>query len=155
VNRVFLATPKVSALGEKLAVDIQDAQYKWFFNGVELTGETSSSIEPAESGNYSVQVSNGVCTKESLPVEYSVTGIGDELTTTLTVSPNPARNRVVVTAPRSIVWSTVRISTTTGQAFNVPATSLGDKSLEMDISGLAAGFYLVQVNGEVVRLVKE
>lgn len=155
VSRQFLAAPTVSTLGQKLTVDVQDANYTWFMNGAEMTGEHASSIEPSESGMYYVVVSNGVCSKQSAPVEYSVTGLGDELSSTLTLSPNPARNRVVVVAPRVIDWSTVRLSTATGQGFSVPTSSLGDRSFEMDLSGLTAGFYLVQVNGQAIRLVKE
>ncbi|HMJ71560.1 MAG TPA: fibronectin type III domain-containing protein [Cyclobacteriaceae bacterium] len=155
VNRLFLATPNVSATGQKLTVDVQDAQYKWFLNGEELANDNTSSIEPAESGSYYVVVSNGVCTRESAPVNYAVTGIGDELPAKLALSPNPAKNRIVVVAPRAIDWSTVRLSTATGQGFKVPMSSLSDRSLEMDISDLTPGFYLVHVNGEAIRLVKE
>jgi predicted esterase len=155
VNRLFLATPNVSTAGTKLTVDVQDAQYKWFLNGVELQGENSSTIEPSESGSYYAEVSNGVCTRQSLPVSYAVTGVGDELPARLTLSPNPARSRIVVETPQPIVWSTIRLSTATGQGFHVPMTKLGERSIEMDISGLTPGFYLVHVNGETVRLVKE
>jgi hypothetical protein len=155
VDRVFLADPKVTVDGNKLTVDVQGAKYKWYMNGEELAGETSSSLEPAEPGSYFVVISNGSCMKQSPPVDYSVTGIGDDLVTTLTVSPNPAKNRVVVLAPRPIDLSSVRLSTATGQGFNVPTASLSDHSVEMDISELTAGFYLVHINGQAIRLVKE
>ncbi|HMJ71561.1 MAG TPA: PA14 domain-containing protein [Cyclobacteriaceae bacterium] len=155
VERMFLAEPKVTADGNRLTVNVKDAQYAWYLNGEALPGETSSSIEPAEAGSYYVVISNGVCAKQSAPVEYSVTGLGDELVATLTVSPNPAKNRVIVKTPRPIELSSVSLSTATGQGFNVPTASLGDHSIEMDISELTAGFYLVHVNGQTIRLVKE
>lgn len=155
VTRQFLALPTVASLGQKLVVDVQDASYTWFMNGQEMTGEHSSSIEPAESGSYYVVVSNGICSKQSTPVDYSVTGIGEELSPTLTLSPNPAKHRVVVVAPQPVDLSSVRLITATGQAFTVPVTRLSDRSVEMDVSALSAGFYLVHVNGTTVRMVKE
>ncbi len=45
------------------AGDISNATYTWFFNGVEITGETSSTLDVTEPGTYGVEVNiGGQCT---------------------------------------------------------------------------------------------
>lgn len=155
VHRDVLPTPTVVTDGANVRTDAVGTQYRWFMNGEELPDQTSASITNAPSGTYYVIVTSGVCTKQSAPTEFSVTGVGEAIVPRLVVSPNPAKGRIVVTYPGPIDPGSVRVSAATGQAFRVPTTSLEDNSVEMDISELTAGLYLVHVNGQAIRLMKE
>lgn len=155
VRRDELPTPVVSNNGVDLTTNAVGTGYRWFMNGEELPDQTSATIANAGSGSYYVIVTSGLCAKQSSPTEFLVTGLGEGITSDLIVSPNPAQRRIVVTAPEPIELSTVRLSTATGQAFRIPMTSVSDRSVEMDISELVAGLYLVQVNGQTIRLMKE
>ncbi|MEJ0031864.1 MAG: dienelactone hydrolase family protein [Bacteroidota bacterium] len=155
VDREDLAEPQVTVVAGVLKTDIVNATYTWYQDGEKISGQTSSAIEPSESGIYYVVVTNGVCTKQSAPVNYIVTGLGEIDEASVTLSPNPARTRVLIVAGKAIQPSTVRLTSTLGQSFNIPLAVITDRSVELDVSQLSIGFYLVHLNGQVIRLVKE
>ncbi len=154
VNRESLAVPQITLVAGVLKTDVQGVTYSWYDDDEELN-ETTSAIEPTQSGTYFVKVSNGVCTKQSAPVSYIVTGLGETDEISVTASPNPARSRVTIVAGKAIQPVMVRLTSTVGQTFSVPISTITDRSVELDVSELSVGFYLVHVNGQVIRLLKE
>jgi len=138
-----------------LKTDATGVTYAWFGDGNQIPGEINAAFEPKESGTYFVVVSNGVCTKQSAPVDYIVAGLGEIDETSVTASPNPAKSRVMIVTGKAIQPATVRLTSTVGQAFSVPVSTVTDRSVELDVSELSVGFYLIHVNGQVIRLLKE
>lgn len=155
INRSNLEVPQVTIVGGILKADATGVSYAWYLDGQKVDGETSSAFEPSETGTYYAEISNGICTKQSAPVYYAVTGLDEFDETFVTVAPNPVRTRVMVVTGKAIQVATVRLTSTLGQSFNVPISVVTDRSVELDVSELSIGFYLVHVNGQVVRLVKE
>lgn len=155
VRRDVLVTPQVVVDGNTLTTTPGATSYAWYRNGELLDSDTGNAIEAPEDGSYYVLVSNGKCSGQSAPVSYSVTGLGESGGAFVSMSPNPARTRVLVVAGKTIQPAAVRLTSTVGQAFNIPVSMVTDRSVELDVRELSAGFYLVHVNGQVVRLVKE
>lgn len=62
--------PDVTACGSSVVldgtIDNNQASYKWFKDAIEIVGETNSTLQALESGNYSIEVTiplpNGTCT---------------------------------------------------------------------------------------------
>ncbi|MEI9917741.1 MAG: PA14 domain-containing protein [Bacteroidota bacterium] len=155
ITHYALSLPVVTVSdATSLTSSVEGASYAWYVNGVELFGENTKSITPSESGSYSVKVTKGLCTETSAPVSYTVTGLGDDATF-IAAYPNPARDKVVVTAGVSLSTHAIRFQTVLGQTMTVPMSKLSDKSIELDITQVSAGLYLLHVNGKTIRIAKE
>ncbi|MEQ9425564.1 MAG: MopE-related protein, partial [Cyclobacteriaceae bacterium] len=63
--------------------------HTWFKDGSLIDGEVSNSLAVTESGTYSVTVTIGGCTSQSAEADAVVTGLIDDLKTSLKVYPNP------------------------------------------------------------------
>ncbi len=71
---------------------------KWFFNGIELTGEVSNTLIPEKSGIYTVEVSKDGCSSSS---EYEFVILATEhqnLASGISVYPNPVVDKVYIDA---------------------------------------------------------
>ncbi len=151
VRHDVLTQPTISTNAGVLSADIADAQYAWFLNGVQIPAATSKEYKPTESGSYTVVVTSGSCTKTSAPVDYAVTAIEDD-PSYVSYSPNPTRDRLVVTTGIALDLSQVHVLSTLGQGIRVNARRLSDMSA---LSSERLVLYLLQVNGKTYRVVKE
>ena len=154
VRHDVLPQPKIAINAGLLSADVADAQYAWFLNGVLIPAATSKNYQPTESGSYTVVVTSGTCTKTSAPVDYAVTAIEDD-PSYVNYSPNPTRDRLVVTTGIALDLSRVKMMSTLGQGIGIEMRRLSERSAELNLSDLSAGLYLLQVNGKTYRIVKE
>lgn len=154
VRHDVLPQPKIAINAGVLSADVADAQYAWFLNGVLIPAATSKNYQPTESGSYTVVVTSGSCTKTSAPVDYAVTAIEDD-PSYVNYSPNPTRDRLVVTTGIALDLSRVKMMSTLGQGIGIEMRRLSERSAELNLSDLSAGLYLLQVNGKTYRIVKE
>jgi hypothetical protein len=71
--------------------------------------------------------------------------------------PNPSNNRVYLTMSQGVQNTAVKIYNISGQeVLNIPITTLlENETLEIDITSLARGFYMVQINNTTQKLVVE
>lgn len=80
--------PVINVLDDQLTVDYPGDK-KWYFNGVVMPNETSSSITPKENGVYRVTIPVESCLAEATyTYTNAVTGVGENLSA-LSVYPNP------------------------------------------------------------------
>lgn len=68
--------------------------------------------------------------------------------------PNPTTGRVVVSLNEPIGEMTFYVLNSAGQAFLAPAKSLGERSVEFDLSELSQGLYILRVKGRSFKVVK-
>jgi len=154
VQRDTLPVPEIKAEAFKLVASTENAQYLWYFNGEEMENQTSRELLAPEDGQYVVEVTLASCKKTSDTLEYVVTGI-EKPNRLQQLYPNPTRDKIVVTMAQPIDFLTLRVITTVGQVLPAQATRISNESAEVDFSQLPTGLYLLQVNGQRYRVLKE
>jgi hypothetical protein len=94
VSPVNLIDPVISQDGDLIVVNVPDAQYEWFRNGISVATTTGPTFEFPGSGAYTVTVTLDQCSKTS--AEFIITGVTDEMTTGLKVAiyPNPTQKDI-------------------------------------------------------------
>lgn len=154
VVRDTLPLPIILAEPTQLTASTEDATYQWYLNGEAMEGQTGRELLAPEEGWYQVEVSKGACQKISDTLDYVVTGI-EKPNRLQRLYPNPTRERVIVEMEQSIDFESVQVITTVGQIIQVPTVRLSAESAEVDLSSLPTGLYLIQVNRERYRVLKE
>jgi hypothetical protein len=89
----------LSQSGNTLTSDANNAEYQWLDcnNGnAPIAGETGQSFTATQDGKYAVEVTKNGCTKVSDCVELTPSSIGENLSSSLSVYPNPATTELVI-----------------------------------------------------------
>lgn len=154
VQRDSLPQPEIAVEATKLIASTEGATYQWYYNGKELEDQTNRELLAPEDGWYKVEVFKATCQKMSDSLEYIVTGV-EKPNRLQRLYPNPTREKVIVEMQYPIAFETVRVITTLGQVIPVPAVQLSAESGEVDLSALPTGLYLLQINRERYRILKE
>jgi len=91
------ATPNITATGDILETETYQ-QYQWYLNGQPVSGAVSKQYTPTESGDYTVEVTDGNgCAIISGAFTYVVTGLEDSNKfREYTVYPNPTQGSFVL-----------------------------------------------------------
>lgn len=114
---------------------------QWYLDGLLLNGQTSNTLEPFESGIYTVEILKGNC-RTSASLE--VTGMGEN---GITLFPNPTPDKVLIrvrTTNNNVVATLV--STQGVEIGQKELKGEGDiKETEFDLVSLAAGIYHVRI----------
>ncbi|MFM2207217.1 MAG: hypothetical protein RL213_1192 [Bacteroidota bacterium] len=120
--------------------------YQWFEGGVPIAGANSQTFLPSHNGNYEVAVRdiNGCWSDTSASFPYIETGVEQSYSDRdLTVYPNPAKDRIVLSG-----------GAVDGKDFTVIITDQHGSTVyqrfathEIDFSGISAGVYTVTVLG--------
>ncbi len=154
VKKISNSIPVISFSGDTLHSS-PGFDYQWFLNGIALQSDTLQHLIPALDGNYVVMVtdSNG-CDNSSIPylitIPSSVSNSHKEIHF-FEIFPNPANEVFSIRSAEKIL--------------NINAYNLaGERTVllpinnTVDISMLAGGFYLIEINGlvhkEMIKLVK-
>jgi Concanavalin A-like lectin/glucanases superfamily/Secretion system C-terminal sorting domain/HYR domain len=133
--------------------------YQWYNCDTEtiVSGETNQSFTPTISGNYSLIISNIVCTDTS-DCHYVVgTGINNSGTNTATkVFPNPASD-IVTIIPGTNQNINLSIYNMTGSMVYFKE-NINSESIVLNIENYSRGIYLIKLasenNFEVIKLIK-
>ena len=76
--------------------------YEWYQNGVLISGETASSLNVSQTGNYTVQVTDGLCAATSIETVINVINcatISDLDLKKIFIYPNPAESELTIETP--------------------------------------------------------
>ncbi|MBK6264824.1 T9SS type A sorting domain-containing protein [Marivirga sp. S37H4] len=141
-----LATPEIEVSGNILQSSVEANSYQWYKNGELLSGENNSILIVNESGNYSVEISNGVCTKisESYIFEEEVLSNAEKLEAILNIYPNPVEKDLTIEfADKELNQLKIAIFTLSGQFINEHKVKRSGE--KVDMSGLKRGTYLIQI----------
>ncbi|MCH2225393.1 MAG: T9SS-dependent M36 family metallopeptidase [Crocinitomicaceae bacterium] len=158
---VNLADPSFTVSNGVLTANSTTAtSYQWIHcnaGNAPVAGATNSTFVPAQSGNYSLQVTQGECTATSF-CQFTESHLSlEELENTLlSIHPNPVKEFIVIDGLNNFVDITsVQILTAGGRVVSV----LDSSSKEVNVSDLSKGVYLLMVNHndgvEILKFIKE
>jgi len=92
VNVLSLEVPEIRQEGGSIAAINAGGQYQWFHNGDTLSGATENTIDPVESGEYFLSVTNNGCAAASNLIFFSVTGEEEVTNNLIRIYPNPVKS---------------------------------------------------------------
>jgi uncharacterized repeat protein (TIGR01451 family) len=134
--------PQFTATGNTISTTAS-GDLQWYLNGNAIDGATSSTYEMAQSGNYSVEVTNADgCSAISAQQALTYTGVNENVIDELQVYPNPASDFVTVLTSTP---TTIRIVDVTGKTCLTSASNRLQHHI--DISELSAGVYQIVCDG--------
>lgn len=144
--------------GLPILVSSSDTGNQWYYNGFAVNGETSSSINVTESGFYNVKVTIDNCISQiSDDVNLTVTGIENVNERKIIIYPVPAQQLISLELrgfdngiPKEIL-----IYNTLSQLVERKTTVSNQDKVDIDISGLNKGIYILHVGQEKLKFVKE
>ena len=122
-----------------------------------MPGETGQAFDPAEVGNYAVEITKGTCTDTSACEVYLGGPEESAGSGAVTLFPNPANHTVTVSAEHAVIQR-VEILSVDGQ-LQWSETGISQKQTQMDIRHLPEGIYLIRTTlrngaGNYNRLVR-
>jgi hypothetical protein len=151
-----LNIPDISLSSGLLITNISQAdQYQWFLDGAVLKEETRHNITPVFAGLYEVEITSGSCVKKSPGFTYSITAIDDIEKPVVGIYPNPFNDRLTVTLDENEEVSTITTSNLMGQMLKSIPVGLGKKEVELNLSDLPAGSYIIGVGIRKYKVIKQ
>ncbi len=150
IQQVAPPSPLVNKNGNTLMTAANYVSYQWYINSTTpITGETNFYFIPQQSGDYSVEVSNGGCKRMSpiVRVEIDNTGINNTNSAKeINIFPNPATDVIHINAPMNVNAS---ISSVDGkQLMNV------QHAKDINIGNLPNGVYIIKLTTDDNYLIK-
>jgi hypothetical protein len=127
--------------------------YIWYLEGQPVSGATSDTYTPAQSGNYSVLVSNqNFCTSLSAQTNFVFTGIAANSPATFNIYPNPNSGGLLYyRLPQNFAGGLLKIVDVTGKV--VDQAIIEAPNATISLAGLSTGLYLftAQKEGTLLR----
>jgi hypothetical protein len=160
-----LSSSNIEVLPGRMEVsDARYDSYQWYEDGVAIANATSAVLYPIggfkAEAVYSVTAYSGydsvrICGQTAASTDRSASSEKDAV---LVASPNPASTHITVSHPDlGKETAVIKIYSTGGGSLvqSYTAESGSGSSVQVDISGLAAGSYLIEVLGVTTRIVKQ
>jgi photosystem II stability/assembly factor-like uncharacterized protein len=155
VNPIPTAT--ASASGAVLTAGPSGASYQWVDcdNGnININGATNQAYTATANGSYAVAVTQSGCMDLSSCVSVTTIGI-DELqnTAAFSVYPSPASDHITINTGANLLGKMYYITDESGRI--VLSGRVSSANVGVRIHELAAGIYLVKIEGQVKKVVKK
>lgn len=155
VKKNPLPTGEIKLDGSKLFAPEGDFTYQWYRNEVLISGATQRTISLSEMGIYSVELTSpSGCKAKLKAVEVTIAGLLRQnpiLSEELKIYPNPASDQIEleIKSDQSIKLKSIKIYSLEGKDVSgiVSVQKRKSTTYQMDISALAAGSYLVMLEG--------
>lgn len=150
-----LNTPAINLSSGLLITNITQAdKYQWYLDGAVLKEETSASLTPIFGGIYEVEVTSNSCVKKSPGFTYSVTAIDDFEKPEVGIYPNPFNDKLMVTLEEADDVTSIITLNLMGQTLKqVPVSS--KREIELDLSDLPSGTYIISVGIRKYKVIKQ
>lgn len=125
--------------------------YTWFKDGVLISGQTADSLVADQTGDYTVNISDGVCSMTSPITDVLVincTGIAEnENVRFYRLQPNPATNFIQIRSANDYRINSITILDMAGRVLErIPVRS--PQQLELQVNQLQPGMYQLWIEGE-------
>jgi hypothetical protein len=152
-----LTMPVINLSSGILLTNIPQAdKYQWFLDGTMLKDETNATLTPLIVGTYEVEVAANSCIKKSSGFTYSVTALEENEKTNAGAYPNPFNDKLIVTLDDHENVNFIITSNMMGQTLKqFPVGSSGKKEIELDLSDLPAGPYIISVGSKKYKVIKQ
>ncbi len=146
-------TATITLSGTTLEAQETGVTYQWIncAGNTPVAGETAQTFTPAVSGSYAVIVTNGNCSETSACEAVTIVGLEDNGIEMVAIYPNPAEHTITISGLK-VSNAVVSILDINGRVLTSKVTS--SPTLELSVSDLAAGVYLVKIQSETVNGVK-
>ena len=128
--------------------------YQWFLEGAPINGAVFQQYFPVQIGNYTVQVSNSSgCTATSLPFNVTAVQLRElQLFTQFSILQYGQQIKLQCN-PISDCFQIVELIDLQGRILQTYSYQQKQSQVELDLSELPSGVYLLRVNGREVRKV--
>lgn len=152
-----LNTPVISLSSGLLVTNISQAdKYQWFLDGHILKEETNTTLTPLQSGNYEVEVTSKSCVKRSPLLTYLITANKESQPSAPGVYPNPFHDSLIISLHENEEANSIIISNLMGQILKqIPIGTLPKTEMELDLSNLPSGTYIITVGAKNHRVIKQ
>ncbi|MFL5746905.1 MAG: beta strand repeat-containing protein [Niastella sp.] len=143
VNQITVPTPTITFSSGVLTSNAVTGN-QWFLNGTLIPNATAQTYQPAVAGNYTVQVTSGVCTSDfSTPYNYIATPISGQ---NLVLAPNPVRN-VLTIQWDPVLGQTLAVEITDMYGMPVIFKQSISSGGTFNVAGLPTGTYFIKLYG--------
>lgn len=146
------ALPVITNAGGTLSVTpvTPTVTYQWYKDGVIIPGATGATYNTGgQAGSYTVKVTDGSgCSNTSAAFNYNPTAIHDPngIAGQISIYPSPAKDRLYIKSPVKVNALLLRVD---------GGVLINEKDARaIDISGLAAGIYLLQLRDKDGNFIK-
>jgi hypothetical protein len=145
---VTVSTPVITKTGTVLSTGSYSS-YKWYRNGVAVSGGIAQQLTVTQNGGYTVVVTGAHGCKDSSQV-YNVTGVSIDETnvlSSLTLYPNPANQQFTISLEDN-TSNPIQVNILDVLGKTQKQISFKGSSQTIDVADLTAGIYLVQITSE-------
>lgn len=120
------------------------ASYQWYNcdDDSAIAGETSQTFSPAQTGNYYVVITDGVCTDTSACVLVDFAGVVNNDFAGIKIYPNPMHNQLQIVNTNNKIES-VEITSATGKV--IYSSAKASNEIKINTSRFSAGVYFVKL----------
>jgi len=123
-----------------------------------IDGETASTFQPGDGGEYAVILTQGTCSDTSDCYTVDNTGFADYRDQDYTVYPNPTRDYVNIDMGREHTNASIQVFDMTGNLLKIEELDRLSRT-ELDLSEFKAGLYMIHIHSDqinsVARIIKE
>jgi hypothetical protein len=138
-----------------LTANSTGAQYQWIdcATNQPVAGATQQSFTPTYNGNFAVIITNGNCSDTSSCTSVSHVSLHEITSSTYSVQPNPTTGIVTLIGLNPSVQNRVMLYTISGEKIAEFITA--ESEMELNLGMYAPGIYLINYDGQVLRIIKE
>jgi len=145
--------PPIVQNGDILESSLTGANYEWLLNGESVVNGDFPSVQVEETGTYTLLLT---LEGSNCPIEYSIDvtslATNEPEIISLELFPNPTSGSIVIDLGQDFsIESNLRIISLDGRV--VEETRVQSERLELDLSGVAKGIYLVQLSDNSGNLI--
>jgi len=117
--------------------------FSWLLNGNAINGATGSTYIPTVNGTYVVNAESYGCTATDT-LDITNVGVSEVSEGVISVYPNPAQNRILVSVPATFHADVLAVTDMNGtEMFSMPAEDKNEFSLS--VADMPSGFYLLKL----------
>jgi len=143
VSEITVPAPTITFSGGVLTSSAATGN-QWFLNGTLIPNATGKTYQPTVTGNYTVQVTSGVCTSDfSAPYNYIAPSISGQ---NIVLAPNPVRNVLTIQWDPAL-GSTLAVEITDMYGMPVLIKQSISSGGTINIAGLPTGTYYIKLYG--------
>ncbi|MFN8308614.1 MAG: T9SS type A sorting domain-containing protein [Chitinophagales bacterium] len=129
------------------------SSYQWLLNGNALSTSASNSLTAVTTGDYSVQISNGICSNTSSSIHVVVNGIADIQNTGLQIAPNPVTDELIVhISNEQLRTQQIQIFDMFGKL--VISQAVQNEKTMIATGNLPEGMYILRIGNQNLRFAK-